>query len=139
MQALDIFEILKCISDIGLFVLIWIVQLVIYPSFKYYEASDLIIWHNEYTKRISIVVMPLMLIQIFQTVYFMIINYSDGMQTFYTVLVLLTWITTFMIFVPLHALISKGEHKSESLDKLVNYNWVRTLLWTLILFLNFYS
>jgi hypothetical protein len=57
------------------------------------------------------------------------------------VLVGLTWITTFAIFVPLHQKIDNpmALEKSIYILKLVRYNWLRTFLWTVIFILTFYD
>ncbi len=57
-------DLIRLICDTGLFVLIWMVQLIIYPSFIFYEPKDLYKWHSKYTKRIAFIVIPLMLGQL---------------------------------------------------------------------------
>ena len=47
-------------------------------------------------------------------------------------MVLSTWISTFIIFVPLHHIINSNDASPKTLDKLIAYNWVRTALWTVI-------
>ena len=118
--------------DSGTFVLIWMVQLVIYPSFLFYPSADLINWHKTYTVRITIIVMPLMVGQLFLALYTLyeelsIISVSRG------ILILLIWILTFLIFVPIHNNIQAGKFDTLLLRKLVQSNWLRTLLWTLVL------
>ena len=41
--------------DAGLVVLIWMVQLIIYPSFLHYD-NNLVEWHHKYTSRIALIV-----------------------------------------------------------------------------------
>jgi hypothetical protein len=48
------------------------------------------------------------------------------------ILVASTWLVTFIIFVPLHNKISSNRELTQSLANLVSYNWVRTVLWSLI-------
>ncbi|MEM6893962.1 MAG: hypothetical protein AAF554_09750 [Bacteroidota bacterium] len=118
--------------DSGTFVLIWMVQLVIYPSFLFYTTADLITWHKTYTVRITIIVMPLMVGQLFLALYALyeelsVISVARG------ILILLIWILTFLIFVPIHNNIQAGKFDTLLLRKLVQSNWFRTLLWTLVL------
>jgi hypothetical protein len=54
------FNIIKLLFDAGLFVLIWMVQLMVYPSFLYYEKQNLVKWHNHYVKGLAIIVIPIM-------------------------------------------------------------------------------
>jgi len=127
----------KLIPDIGLLVLIWLVQLVIYPSFKYYNSTDLKLWHNTYTGRMTIVVLPLMLSQLVFSITLLLKSNWSTYHIFDSVLVLTTWLLTFIIFVPLHQNIDNTKHTSKSIHKLVKYNWVRTFLWSLIAILSF--
>lgn len=117
--------------DFGLFILIWMVQLIVYPSFEYIQADTFRSWHKRYTFNISLLVIPLM----FGQVLFI------GAQVFQTpnwavytsvVLVLLAWISTFTQAVPLHNAISANQQQPNTLSLLVARNWVRTLLWTIV-------
>ncbi|RRO17187.1 hypothetical protein [Flavobacteriaceae bacterium 14752] len=135
----DQFLLVKLISDIGLLVLIWLVQLVIYPSFKYYKTIDLKVWHRFYTKRITIVVLPLMLSQLVLSITLLFISNWSTYHILDICLVLLTWVLTFAIFVPLHQKIDKSQNISESVYKLVKYNWIRTFLWSAIAIFSLYN
>jgi hypothetical protein len=55
--------IIRLLLDFGLVVLIWLVQLVIYPGFKFYSPSNLALWHKIYTGRIGVAVVPMMVWQ----------------------------------------------------------------------------
>ena len=130
-------ETIRLICDTGLFVLIWIVQLIIYPSFSYYKHDDLFKWHDIYTKRIAVIVIPLMVgqlitssIQVYSNPYFYTITSS--------LLVIGVWLSTFLVFVPLHTNLSKREEVELSIKKLKLHNWLRTLLWSLIFIVTCY-
>ncbi|MEO1009857.1 MAG: hypothetical protein AAFX53_01035 [Bacteroidota bacterium] len=58
------YEILRLLCDFGLVVLIWSVQLIIYPSFQFYNPIELLLWHGIYVHRITYVVLPLMVGQL---------------------------------------------------------------------------
>ena len=122
----------RLLFDAGLFVLIWMVQLTIYPSFLYFEKQNLFKWHTQYLAVFSRIVIPLMFGQLI----------IAGMQVFKMItmetvvsllLVLLVWISTFIQFVPIHNKISKNEASDALLKQLVSKNWIRTILWSLIL------
>ena len=124
----------RLMVDFGLVVLIWIVQLIIYPGFEKYSSQDLLKWHNQYTKRIGIIVMPLMLSQmglaIFQILYEPSVNlYLSGLA------VLAVWLITFLYFVPAHNKISRGE-TDKILPDLSRVNWWRTMLWSIVFLLD---
>ena len=122
---------LRLLFDFGLFVMIWIIQLVVYPGFKYYQRERLLEWHNKYTSRISYVVLPLMLGQLLLS----IIQLWGGLS-WYTLgnflVIAFLWGSTFLQFVPLHHAISKGDFNEETILQLVKKNRVRTVLWTLL-------
>ena len=127
-------QIIRLLLDFGLMVLIWVVQLVIYPGLCYYKNEDLGNWHKIYTGRIGLVVGPLMIAQLFVAT----LQLWETMN-FYTlgsiVIILVTWMLTFLIFVPLHNSIKPDESCEEITSNLVKKNWWRTFLWT-ILFLS---
>lgn len=127
---MDIHE-FRLLFDLGLVVLIWIVQLVIYPSFKYYTLQNLNKWHALYTKRISYVVIPLMQGQLALGIW-EILNKPSAYTFGSLFLILLVWFLTFIIFVPIHQKITEGFGTQEILHALVAKNWLRTVLWTLI-------
>ena len=103
----------KLLIDFGLVILIWMTQLVVYPSFTYYDPDDLVRWHEKYTTAISILVMPLMLGQIAIHGYSMISGFS-WLSLIAFVLVILTWVNTFFFAVPLHNLIGSNQQVTES-------------------------
>ena len=124
-------DILRVIVDFGLVVLIWLVQLVIYPSFSYYTREGLKQWHAKYTGRVSIVVFPLMNAQIGLGIY----QLAQG-PSWYTIasviLMVLLWLSTFIVFVPMHNRIDKQAYDIRMLTSLVNKNWWRTAMWSAI-------
>lgn len=128
MHNLDLYRLL---FDLGFMVLIWIVQLIIYPGFRYMPSKDLVVWHRIYSNRITIILAPLFLgqlvislVQLWQS------------QNYYTissvVLVLLLWLITMVLFMPLHRRISINSFDVHLLQKLERLNWVRTALWTIL-------
>lgn len=129
-------ELVRILVDFGLVVLIWLVQLCIYPAFTYFEEKDLQKWHATYTWRITLVVLPLMFTQLLVSIYQLFID-VDSFTLSYFLLVLLTWILTFTIYVPLHKKIDTQKNKILTSSKLVSLNWLRVFLWMLIFLLNF--
>lgn len=122
-------DVARLVVDFGFLVLIWTVQLVIYPSFNYYTKGNLFKWHTSYTARVTFIVLPIMLSQLILALIqvFQLINW-------YTVTSLLIiaalWLLTFLIFVPLHQSIDANTPVKNVCDILVRKNWIRTILWT---------
>ncbi|MBX2877388.1 MAG: hypothetical protein KTR30_35025 [Saprospiraceae bacterium] len=113
----------------GLLVLIWVVQLVHYPSFQYIDKDQFADFHTHHTRSISIIVLPLMLLELGIAA---ILVLQQGFQWNYLVpliLVLLIWASTFLIQVPDHNRLATGKDLDIA-ARLVQTNWIRTVLWT---------
>lgn len=117
--------------DFGLVVLIWLVQLIIYPGFRYYSPAELAIWHPNYSNLITLVVGPLMLAQV-GLVGWALLHRFSWITVVSAMLVALMWASTAFQAVPFHNAIAAGDASAETLEKLVRINWVRTVGWTLI-------
>jgi len=129
-----LFAQLSLLFDFGTLVLIWLVQLVIYPSFQYYPFQALIAWHKTYTLRVTFIVLPLLIGQFICTGYLLYHDYSMVLLI-KEVGIILAWILTFGIFVPLHGKINEFEKVNSITEKLVSKNWWRTLIWTVVFIL----
>ena len=128
-------QLIQVVVDFGLVVLIWLVQLVIYPSFTYYDPKNLVKWHTVYTDRITWIVLPLMVSQLGIAVYEVAVNFSV-FHIIHLALILVIWGNTFLQAVPLHRQIANNQNLHQSVDKLLAVNWVRTVLWSLIFVIN---
>ena len=124
------------IIDFGLVVLIWIVQLIVYPGFHYYEKEALVKWHTQYTSCISFIVMPLMVAQLSLHAYWLFEDFNFVRLAVF-VMILAAWFVTFLLAVPLHGNISDGKDLAYSLQSLVKVNWIRTILWTIVFVISF--
>ncbi len=128
-------EITRLLLDFGLCILIWMVQLIVYPSFAFYNNTQLLTWHKTYTKAIAFIVIPLMLGQLGIAIYQVFL-----VQNSYTlvsiVLVVFLWGITLLKFAPMHQQISEGNTQIQLLKTLVQTNWIRTIIWTLLFVLS---
>ncbi len=131
---MDLF-ILRLLMDFGLVILIWIVQLVIYPGLCFYNEPDLVKWHKLYTSRIAYVVGPLMIGQFFIAA--LQLWKEVSLYTISGILIIAAlWIFTFSIFVPLHNSVMHGKNCETITRELVKKNWIRTGLWSLVFLLS---
>ncbi|MEM7574752.1 MAG: hypothetical protein AAF433_17740 [Bacteroidota bacterium] len=120
----------------ALFGLIWLVQLVHYPSFRY--IGDFQAFHGHHTSSISLIVGPLMLAELAISVY---LAWSSSFQWQWLLpllMVLLIWANTFFQAVPLHEKLAQqavvgadSTAMQEQIEALIRVNWPRTILWTL--------
>ena len=124
-------EITRLVLDVGLLVLTWMIQLIVYPSFLFYTAKELVTWHNIYTKTIALIVIPLMLGQLGITIYQVFL--VQNTFTFTSILlVVFLWGITLLKFAPMHQQISEGNTQVQLLKKLVQNNWIRTIIWNIL-------
>ena len=131
-------NLLGLLVDAGLCVLAWMVQRIVYPGFLEYSPVDLQRWHYKYTPRITGIVAPLMITQLALSVYH-VIREPNSLSIWVLMLVLSIWVITFLLFVPIHQRIDKGEADKTMLINLVRLSWFRTLPWTLVLLLDLFN
>lgn len=125
-----IVEILRVMIDFGLVVLIWMVQLIIYPGFKFITLNQFRVWHKRYMFLITFVVAPLMFIQAGLVAY-QVAFYPGTLSILSAIVVVLVWLLTFSYAVPVHNRLSMQYHESD-IKMLVRVNWPRTVLWSLL-------
>lgn len=125
---------MRSIIDFGLVVLIWLVQLIIYPSFQYLSPAQLAAWHPRYSNLITVIVGPLMVAQV-AAIGFQLYQRTSWPTLLSALLVGLMWASTAFSAVPLHNAIAAGDASAETLSRLVTVNWVRTVGWTVIFLL----
>lgn len=126
------------IIDFGLVVLIWIVQIIIYPGLHYYDRQGLLDWHAKYTTRITIIVMPLMIGQIIMHGLGIIEGFS-WIKLVSVILILMAWLNTFIWAVSLHGQIANQKNIETAISSLIRVNWYRTVFWTLVFCLDMFS
>jgi len=121
--------IINVVVSWGAVILIWLVQLVHYPTFRYIDADQFQDFHQHHTHSITLIVMPLMLIELGLAIYLMWQSNFGKIEIIAFALVVGVWLSTFLIQIPLHHALSDGKNLT-IIDKLVASNWWRTFLWT---------
>ena len=136
-MLIQLFDQLRIIVDFGLFILIWLVQTIIYPSFQYCEEQHRRTWHNTYTGLITVFVVPLMFGQV-GIVGWQILFDPSAAHVIAGLLVFACWVVTFAWSVPQHSKIAAAtslDSSNRAVRRLIISNWPRTLLWTAVLVL----
>ena len=123
---------LSLLFDTVFLYLIWVIQLVIYPSFEYISDQNFSKWHKNYCNIIGFFVIPLMLFQLIESV-ILVIDFR-GVLNF--AVVIITWTLTFTVFVHINNKLSKEGNKKDIINTLLRLNWLRVFLWSLLPFLN---
>ena len=138
-MEIDILYFIQIVCNSYLVSLVIITQFITYPTFLHINKDKFSVYHRKYVNNISFIVAPVMLIELLTL---SLIAYFSGEFLIIKSLILLLviWLTTFFIMIPSHNRISKSFNKKEIIS-LINYNWVRTILWSfkllLIIFLYF--
>ena len=127
--------ILHLISTSVMVGVIWVVQLVHYPSFHFVELKQYTTFQRFHMSRISYVVIPAMLTELFTLILIVIsMDQIDTLVLASAVLLIFIWLMTAVFFSGVHQKLTLG-YDQTVVDKLVKLNWGRTLLWTLRLLL----
>lgn len=122
---------LRLLVDFGLVVLIWLVQLVVYPSFGRFARADLLRWHPVYTRRVSFVVLPLMVAQLGLALVELGGEPIVG-AWWSAAFVAVAWVVTFAWSVGCHRRIAEGRDTPRAIASLLRSNAVRTVAWTAV-------
>ena len=117
--------------DFAMFVLIWVVQLIVYPVFHKIDDRVFVSWHSSYCNRIGLFVLPLMLLQLIEAASASF--FIDDMLAWLKAMgVLGAWIVTLVVSAPCHRKLSKDGMQTQVVNRLIRTNWLRTFLWTLV-------
>jgi len=110
--------------------LVWFVQIVHYPLFQKI-TTDFVAYELLHTRLTGRITAPLMLVELAATLlmwwYWPSYYVLNLILSF---LLLLIWISTFFIQIPLHNKLCKA-FNIEQCRRLSNTNWIRTIAWTL--------
>jgi len=116
-------------ASFGTLVLIWLVQILIYPSFEFLDRHRIQEAHRRHTQNITWVVAPLVFFEVLVAA--LLVRQSSELLTLVNAaLAGLAFATTILYYSPLHARFLKSSDLA-LLSKLRNTNWLRTVLWSL--------
>jgi len=111
--------------------LIWLIQVVQYPLMAEVGAEQFVRYEQEHCNRITPVVMPLMTVELLTALWLAwrpLPGYS-GTLWLAAVGVLAIWASTFFIQVPVHNRLCVA-FDADLHRRLVQSNWIRTVLWS---------
>ena len=107
--------------------LIWLIQLVHYPSFKYVDKEEFADFAKFHASRISWIVLPLMIVELTTGILMVV---KQGWYLYNLILLFAIWLSTFLLSVPCHHKLQQGKD-AQQIRRLVLSNWPRTFLWSL--------
>ncbi|HRK31716.1 MAG TPA: hypothetical protein PLD59_11610 [Tepidisphaeraceae bacterium] len=133
-SAVAIVLLISLVSTGCLIGLIWTVQLVHYPLLTQITPENWNAYHQQHMKTITVIVAPLMFIEAMAAavLVFLVRDASTPVKLAVwtaAVLVLVNWISTAGVQVPLHNELGK-RHDPAVIQRLVSGNWIRTAAWT---------
>ncbi len=113
--------------------LIWFVQVVHYPLFAAITGDHSRDFAVEHQRRTTPVVLPFMLVELVSAAAIAVwppAGVSRGLAAAGLALVVVIWLSTFLLQVPLHGRLAAEGHTGEAVTRLVRGNWIRTIGWT---------
>lgn len=117
--------------------LIWVIQILHYPAFYYVGQNQFAEFHSLHTKKIAFIVLPVMLLELVTALFLAVQNFSSILLWSNLFCLLLIWLSTFLVSVPLHHSLSIAMNV-QAITRLIKTNWTRTFLWSLRLGLLIY-
>ncbi len=108
---------------------IWIIQILNYPSYIYVDKEKASEFHDYHTKNITYIVGPVMFIELLSGSLLLWYNAGNLLYVLNFLGLIAIWLHTAFISIPLHNSLSK-QFTPSKIKLLVRANWVRTLLWS---------
>lgn len=111
---------------------IWVVQLMQYPSFQHFREAEFAAGHDRYRVRMAFLATFPMVVEAVTAICLLIYPPVGvtGLELWTGLtLVAVIWISTFALQVPLHERLSGG-HDFDAVGRLVSTNWIRTSAWS---------
>ena len=111
---------------------IWFVQLVHYPLFQCVGSSSFSSYEQKNQRRTSWVVVPLMVTELVTAAALLFTELSGPSRAIAwigTGLLLVIWISTALLQLPLHRKLSAG-FDARRVRLLIGSNWIRTVAWS---------
>ena len=124
-ESILLFQIVINVYLLGVIIM---TQFITYPTFLIIDKNSFNKYHRKYVNIISIIVAPAMVLEIISLIVLVYLS-KDFLLVKSLILLLCIWLTTFIIMVPSHNILSRKKDSKE-IKKLININWVRTFLWS---------
>ena len=108
--------------------IIWVIQLLHYPSFHFINEKKYVDFQHFHMERISFIVIPVMIIE-FASALLLAYFFRSSLTIILLALVLGVWLITFIFFTNMHQKLTNG-YDPTIVQRLVQINWSRTTLWS---------
>jgi len=114
--------------DFAMFVLIGLVQVIVYPVFREIPEDRFSTWHPKYCNQIGWFVLPLMIAQLLDsasTCFFV----GDDLAWARLLFVLFAWGVTFLVSASCHRRLMREGKIDRVVDRLIRTNFWRVFAW----------
>ena len=111
--------------------IIWIVQILHYPTFLFINKKQYTDFQQFHMNKISYIIVPIMVVELFSGLGILFIIQKRQISFYVSfALLILIWMITGLLFTKYHSDLSK-KYNQETILQLIQFNWIRTLLWTI--------
>lgn len=135
---MDKLHIARNLFDFGIVTVVWLAQVIMYPSLVHIERDAFVSWHRKYSSRIAFFVIPLLCGQAI-IVGIMVYNDASFLNVLSATVIFLCWVSTFGLSVPCHAKLQRSGKDISVIRRLVWTNLIRTILWSLVCMIGIWS
>ena len=115
---------------------IWVIQLVHYPSFRFIDSTRFVDFQRFHQRSITWIVLPTMMVELCSGILILVTQNLSPLSISNISSITLIWLATYFFSVPCHSALEK-EFNGKVVEKLIQTNWIRTVLWTLRTFMLF--
>jgi hypothetical protein len=132
----DLISLLHLVATSAMCGIIWLVQLVHYPTFHYVDSLRATSFEVFHQNAITPIVLPLMLLEM--ATFGLLFKQGERDRGFLCsgVILAIVWLSTFLIQTPIHQQLVLG-FNPDLIAKLILTNWIRTLGWSVRMILIF--
>lgn len=122
---------LHLISTSMMVAIIWIVQILHYPTFLFIDKERYTEFQQFHMNKISYIIVPLMLVELITglSILFTVENIQFSFYVSLSLLILI-WLITGLFFTKFHSELSK-KFSHNTILRLIRLNWIRTVFWTI--------
>ena len=111
--------------------IIWIVQILHYPTFLFINKKQYTDFQQFHMNKISYIIVPIMAVELFSGLGILFIIQKQQISFYVSfALLILIWMITGLLFTKYHSDLSK-KYNEETILQLIRFNWIRTLFWTI--------
>ncbi len=135
---MDHLQVARNLFDLGIVIVVWLAQVIMYPSLARIQNDVFVSWHKKYTNRIAFFVIPLLCGQAIIVGLMIYLRY-DFPTILSAAIIILCWVSTFGLSVPCHAKLQRLGKDISVIHRLVWTNLLRTLLWTVVFAIGLYQ